>query len=69
MKRTDNLVKPVTQNKIDYSRQLMSRESRQSNEGQLWGAKKDKNNYLGNREAMVYQINNRYYSFLIWQKY
>lgn len=49
MKRTDNMMKPVTQQKMDYSRQLMTRESRQSNEDRLWGAKKGKNNYLGNR--------------------
>lgn len=49
MKRTDNLVNPVTQQKMDYSRQIMSRESRQSDGDKLWGAKKGKNNYLGNR--------------------
>lgn len=50
MKRTENnLFKPITQQKLDYSRQVMSRESRQSNDEMMWGAKKGKNNYLGNR--------------------
>jgi len=48
----------VTQQKTEYSRPIESRESGQSNGDRLWGAKKGKNNYLGNREAMDYQINN-----------
>jgi hypothetical protein len=35
----------------------MSRESGITNDDRVWGAKKGKN-FLGNREAMDYQINN-----------
>jgi|JI9StandDraft_2_1071091.scaffolds.fasta_scaffold1562158_1 hypothetical protein len=42
---------------MDVSRQLASRESRNSGDDKLWGAKKGKDNYLGNREAMDFQIN------------
>lgn len=49
MKRTNNLVKPVTQHRIATDREVMSRESRNSNDDRLWGAKKGKSNFLGNR--------------------
>ena len=57
MKRTNNLVKPVTQQRVEASRQLGSRESGDSHDERLWGVKKPKNNFLGNREAMDFQIN------------
>jgi len=41
--------KPVTQEKLGMSRQNASRESRDSKGEYLWGVKKGKNNFLGNR--------------------
>ena len=49
MAKTNNLVKPVTQQKIDMSRALASRESMNSNDDRKWGLKKGKYNFLGNR--------------------
>ena len=62
MKRTDHFLKPVTQQQqqMDYSRNTASREmgfTGRNQDEKIWGVKKGKNNFLGNREAMDFQIN------------